>query len=151
MMSSLQPAAACCSCLLQLGHYLGLLHTHEADCRGAEPGQGDEVQDTAPTMQLGDLDEHMGPDAQLNSRLQKWCTNFRSGALPASADLAPFNSCPLPPKGQHATDAQIDAVFNLMSYVPAACSMLLTPGQVARLQAMVQQHRPLMMAAHATK
>jgi hypothetical protein len=137
--------------VLQLGHYLGLLHTHEADCRGDEPSQGDEVPDTAPNMQLQDLQALLGPDAELARQLQAWCTSFRNGPLPAVADLATFNSCPAPPRGQHATDAQIDAVFNLMSYVPAACSMLLTPGQVARLQRMVQQHRPLMMAAHATK
>jgi hypothetical protein len=64
-------------------------------------------------------------------------------------DLKKFNSCPKPRNGrQHATDAAMDNVFNLMAYVPEACYMgLLTPGQIDRLQSMVARHRPRMMDA----
>jgi hypothetical protein len=135
---------------LQLGHYLGLLHTHEGLCQGDQPSQGDEVPDTAPCMTLGQLQQAMEP-VPLNMQLQTWCIAFRDGEQPAAADLETFNSCPTPPPGQHATDAQIDAVFNLMSYLPAACSMVMTPGQVVRLQQVISRYRPLMMAAHPAK
>ncbi|KAF6255611.1 hypothetical protein COO60DRAFT_195781 [Scenedesmus sp. NREL 46B-D3] len=134
----------------ELGHYLGLMHTHEGECAGDMAMLGDDVPDTAPNMLLEDFGAVLGP-VDLALELQTWCTGFRDGALPAVADLAQYNSCPAPPPGQHATDPQIDAVFNMMSYVPPACVMLLTPGQVARLQRAIQQHRPLMMAAYAAK
>jgi hypothetical protein len=138
--------------VVQLGHYLGLLHTHEGECQGGEPRLGDEVPDTAPNTMLQQLEERLGPAGSvLLLQLQTWCSAFRAGSQPALADLATFNSCPMPPPGQHAADQQIDAVFNLMSYVPAACSMLLTPGQVVRLQRVISQYRPLMMVTHATQ
>jgi hypothetical protein len=39
-------------------------------------------------------------------------------------------------------------VFNLMSYLPNACNMMLSPNQVARLQWSVATFRPKMMAAY---
>jgi hypothetical protein len=39
-------------------------------------------------------------------------------------------------------------VFNLMSYLPNVCNMMLSPNQVARLQWAVATFRPKMMAAY---
>uniref|UniRef100_A0A383WEZ8 Peptidase M43 pregnancy-associated plasma-A domain-containing protein n=1 Tax=Tetradesmus obliquus TaxID=3088 RepID=A0A383WEZ8_TETOB len=144
----------------ELGHYLGLLHTHEGGCQAGLPGQGDQVPDTAPQLTLEELQGRLaaGPAAagtqpapQLGVGLAGWCTAWRAGRQPPAADLQHFNSCPTPPPGKHASDQQIDGVFNLMSYVPAACSMLLTPGQVTRLQRAIAAHRPAMMAAHKAR
>jgi hypothetical protein len=124
------------------------MHIHEGGCDGATPGVGDAVPDTSVSQLLSDL-EDAEPPLNLHQELQTWCTGFRDGAQPLVKDLKKFNSCPKPRRGrQHAADAAMDNVFNLMAYVPEACYIgALTPGQIERLRSMVVRFRPRMMDA----
>lgn len=75
------------------------------------------------------------------AQLAAWCQAFRMEPPPRSlteTELKAFSSC-----------GAVDNVLNVMSAVPHACKMVFSPGQVARLQQMVAQYRPKMMAKYA--
>lgn len=126
----------------ELGHALGMMHTHEGttDSTCATEGSlvaGDAVPDT-PVNQ--DIETYAAKENLFNS-LAGWCTDFRKGAAPKLEELMPFNSCPPAEK--------TDNVFNMMSYVPDQCYMVVTANQIARMQWAVATFRPKFMAANA--
>jgi hypothetical protein len=123
----------------ELGHYLGLRHTHNEDCGGDGIAATDAVPDT-PMNQ--DISGWYGDD--LSGKLGAFCSNWRNGNPVDRTLLTRFNSC-----GQRATPAAIDNVFNIMSYLPDQCCMLFTDNQVARLQWAIATFRPQMMARYA--
>uniref|UniRef100_A0A383VX07 Uncharacterized protein n=1 Tax=Tetradesmus obliquus TaxID=3088 RepID=A0A383VX07_TETOB len=132
----------------ECGHYLGLMHTHESaqpcDMLGA-----DDVADTPPNQQIDAYADAAGNLAALSG----WCSEFRTGGQPAAADLAAFRSC----KVQEGSSSNgsvdgatvLDNIWNLQSYVPDACYMLLTPNQVERMHWAITTYRPKLVAAHA--
>lgn len=124
----------------EFGHYLGLMHTHEGSkpCEGDGLGKADSVPDTPVNLQT----VQWAADNGLAVQLARWCSQFRTGKKPDPKDLLVFNSCKL-------DVYTIDNVFNLLSYLPDQCCMLLTPNQIARLQWSIAKFRPKMMAAHA--
>lgn len=132
----------------ELGHYLGLLHTHAGSCNGDTAGVGDGVADTPVCKEFSYFVSNMSGD--LSTKLTGWCADFRRGKQPDVALLEQFNSCPEPTAGQPAADQSLDPVFNLMGYNPDSCAMDVTPGQVQRLQMMVARYRPNMVAAYRT-
>ena len=115
----------------ELGHYFGLLHTHEGGCRSP----GDAVSDTIPSKDPG---EHF--DVDWYFELSDWCKDFRAGKQPKPAPLQKMKTC-----GASAPDN----LFNLMSYMDDPCRMGFTENQVARMQWAVSTYRPKMMNAHA--
>eukprot|EP00878_Enallax_costatus_P008301 GHUV01008678.1.p1 GENE.GHUV01008678.1~~GHUV01008678.1.p1 ORF type:complete len:306 (+),score=26.08 GHUV01008678.1:518-1435(+) len=123
----------------ELGHYLGLMHTHEGStpCEGDGLTKADSVPDTPVNLQT----EQWAAQNGLGVQLSKWCSEFRNSRSPSATALLPFNSCK--------TDNTIDNVFNLMSYLPDACCMILSPNQIARLQWATTNFRPKMMAQFA--
>eukprot|EP00882_Tetradesmus_deserticola_P002360 GHRQ01002518.1.p1 GENE.GHRQ01002518.1~~GHRQ01002518.1.p1 ORF type:complete len:685 (+),score=199.38 GHRQ01002518.1:243-2297(+) len=123
----------------ELGHYLGVMHTHE----GAEPceGEGLDKADAVPDTPVNRQVEQWAAENNLAASLASWCSDFRNGKQPQPKDLLQYNSCKM--------DGTTDNVFNLMSYLPNACNMMLSPNQVARLQWAVATFRPKMMAAYA--
>jgi hypothetical protein len=126
----------------ELGHYLGLMHTHEgsAPCEGDGLTKADFVPDTPVNKQTIQWASTNGLAVQLS----RWCTQFRSGKQPNPKELLVFNSCVQDPLA-------IDNVFNLLSYLPDQCCMMLSPNQIARLQWAIARFRPKMMAAYAIK
>lgn len=126
----------------ELGHYLGLMHTHEgaAPCEGDGLSKADAVPDTPVNLQTIQWASKIGLAVQLS----RWCTQFREGKEPNPKELLVFNSCAQDPMA-------IDNVFNLLSYLPDQCCMLLTANQIARLQWAIARFRPKMMAAYAVK
>uniref|UniRef100_A0A383V5X5 Peptidase M43 pregnancy-associated plasma-A domain-containing protein n=1 Tax=Tetradesmus obliquus TaxID=3088 RepID=A0A383V5X5_TETOB len=121
----------------ELGHFLGLLHTHQGSpaCLNS-PDSGDAVEDTPPNQ---DIEAHGGGTEA--ATLAGWCSDFRNGKSPASSALSGLQSCP----------GFQDNVFNTMSYVPDQCSMIFSPGQVQRMQWVIAAYRPKFMAAHASQ
>lgn len=121
----------------ELGHYLGLMHTHEgaAPCDGNGLARSDAVPDTPQNQRV---DSWAAGKGQL-ATLAGWCSDFRKGKAPQAAELATFNSCNVP--------GTVDNVLNVMSYLPDACCMVFTPNQVARLQWATASFRPKMLAA----
>lgn len=126
----------------EFGHYLGLMHTHEGAvaCEGDGIEKADSVPDTPVNLQTIQWAAKEG----LAVSLARWCGEFRTGKKPAPKELLRFNSCKLDPLA-------IDNVFNLLSYLPDQCCMLMTPNQIARLQWAVARFRPKMMALYAVK
>lgn len=126
----------------ELGHYLGLMHTHEgaAPCEGDGVGKADAVPDTPVNEQTIQWASQNGLAVQLS----RWCTQFRGGKQPDPKELLVFNSC-------QQDSLTIDNVFNLLSYLPDQCCMLITANQIARLQWAIAKFRPKMMAAYAVK
>jgi hypothetical protein len=122
----------------ELGHYLGLRHTHEGECAGDGVGEADAVPDTP-----------MNKDVQATSGgspktpLGQFCTNWRKGKSTDVNVLRQFNSCDRP-----GPDA-VDNVFNIMSYMPDACFFMFTENQVARMQWAIVNFRPKLMARYA--
>jgi hypothetical protein len=123
----------------ELGHYLGLRHTHEGGCAGDGVAAADAVPDTP---QNEDVQSFAG-QKKLTSTLARWCALYRNGDKVDPKDLAVFNSCPQKP------EKAVDNVFNVLSYVPDECVMMLTENQVARMQWSIASHRPKMMAEYA--
>jgi hypothetical protein len=123
----------------ELGHYLGLMHTHEGatPCEGDGLTKADSVPDTPVNLQT----EQWAASEGLAVQLAKWCAQFRNSKAPNPKDLLVFNSCK--------KDDTVDNVFNLLSYLPDACCMVLTPNQIARLQWATTRFRPKMMAQFA--
>lgn len=122
----------------ELGHYFGLLHTHEGtpEClNGAQVG--DAVADT-PANKV--VESWAAATGFVN--LAGWCSDFRRGNHPPASQLGSFHSCP---------GVAADNLLNLMSYLPDACVMMLSPGQVTRMQWVVAKYRPKMMQACATQ
>lgn len=143
--------AGACTVAHELGHYLGLRHTHQDDCAGNGVEAADAVPDTPANMEFWAY-AHSVPAEHLNMQLAEWCTAFREGQNPRPQvqDLMKFDSCPsvnveAVPQG----DLVVDNVFNLLSYLPDACCMVLTRGQVARLHEMIVQYRPGLIAARS--
>ena len=122
----------------EVGHYVGLMHTHEGGCAGGELTAADAVPDTP-------LNENTAAWAgdKLMFDLVKWCSFFRNGKQPDPRILLQFNSCESP--------NGVDNVFNLLSYLPDSCCMLLTTNQIARMQWAIAKFRPKMMAKYAIK
>jgi hypothetical protein len=122
----------------EVGHYVGLMHTHEGGCAGDEETAADAVPDTP-------LNENTAAWAgdNLMFDLAKWCYMFRRGKQPDPRFLLQFNSCKSP--------NGVDNVFNLLSYLPDTCCMLLTTNQIARMQWAIAEFRPKMMAKYAVK
>lgn len=89
------------------------------------------------------------PDAHLNQQLAEWCTAFREGDMPRPQvhELLRYESCPSVNEGIEG--GVVDNVFNLLSYLPDACCMVMSQGQVVRLHEMVVQYRPGMVAARS--
>ncbi|WIA42609.1 hypothetical protein OEZ86_008583 [Tetradesmus obliquus] len=123
----------------ELGHYLGVMHTHEGAtaCEGEGLTKADAVPDTPVNRQV----EQWAAENNLAANLARWCSDFRNGKQPHPKELLDYNSCK--------ADGTTDNVFNLMSYLPNACNMMISPNQVARLQWAVATFRPQMMAAYA--
>lgn len=123
----------------ELGHYLGLMHTHEGatPCEGDGLTKADAVPDTPVNLQT----EQWAYQNGLAMQLAKWCAEFRNSKSPSSRDLLQFNSCK--------KVNTVDNVFNIMSYVPDACCMIFTENQVARLQWAITNFRPKLMAKFA--
>eukprot|EP00883_Tetradesmus_obliquus_P014390 jgi/Sobl393_1/7431/SZX73457.1 len=123
----------------ELGHYLGVMHTHEGAtaCEGEGLTKADAVPDTPVNRQV----EQWAAENNLAAALAGWCSDFRNGKQPQPKALLDYNSCK--------ADGTTDNVFNLMSYLPNACNMMISPNQVARLQWAVATFRPQMMAAYA--
>jgi hypothetical protein len=122
----------------ELGHYLGLRHTHEDECRGDGFSATDAVPDTPMNK---DIDGYGSSD---RAELATFCTNWRTGKGVDPQVLRRFSSCP------RRNRDEIDNVFNIMSYLPDQCNMLFTENQVARLQWAIAKFRPLMMARYAS-
>lgn len=124
----------------ELGHYLGLMHTHEGavPCEGDGLTKADAVPDTPVNLQTAQWAATNG----LAVKLSRWCTQFRQGKKPMPKELLAFKSC----KQDYLA---IDNVFNLLSYLPDQCCMMLTANQIARLQWAVARFRPKMMARYA--
>ncbi|WIA36432.1 hypothetical protein OEZ86_007741 [Tetradesmus obliquus] len=74
----------------ELGHFLGLLHTHQGSpaCLNS-PESGDAVEDTPPNQ---DMEAHGGGTEA--ATLAGWCSDFRNGKSPASSALSGLQSCP---------------------------------------------------------
>lgn len=126
----------------ELGHYLGLMHTHEGDTTCA--GNGFDKADAVPDTPVNKQTVQWAAENGLAVKLAKWCSEFRGGKKPSPAKLFMFNSCK--------QDAYtIDNVFNMLSYLPDACCMMLSPNQIARLQWAVAAFRPKMMRKYASK
>lgn len=106
----------------EVGHFLGLLHTHEDDCVAV-----DLVQDTPPNQLIEQ--QPWGAGA-----LKKWCRALRAGASPDVDLLKQFDSCP--------DDGYIDNIFNIMSYSSPACFLYFTQGQVQRMQKVSTTYHP---------
>jgi len=123
----------------ELGHYLGLMHTHAgAPCEGDGLTKADAVPDTPVNMQTVQWAASRG----LAAELARWCASFRNGQAPSTETLLKFRTCPQDP-------LRIDNVFNLLSYLPDSCSVILSPNQVARLQWATAMFRPKLVAAYA--
>lgn len=122
----------------ELGHYLGLMHTHE----GASPCDGDGITkaDAVPDTPVNKETNSFADDKGLLPRLSGWCSDFRNGKSPNPAEILPFNSCEVP--------GRVDNIWNVMSYAPDACCMMFTPNQIARLQWAIASFRPKLMQAH---
>lgn len=124
----------------ELGHYLGLMHTHEGECSGE--GEGPNLADAVPDTPFNkNIASSASP--KMLSELAAWCTSFRKGKGPDPKSLLQFNSCGEP--------GGVDNVFNVLSYLPDECCMLLTDNQIARMQWVVAKYRPKMMAKYATQ
>ncbi|KAF8057730.1 CPK24 [Scenedesmus sp. PABB004] len=121
----------------ELGHFLGVLHPHEGGCENG-PTVGDGVADTPGSLPLSAYEARLGPSAVAD--LAGWCADLRTGRAPPAASLSRYSSCP---------GNQTDSVLNVESYTPDACAMMLTPGQVSRMQWAIAAFRPKLMAAHA--
>jgi hypothetical protein len=123
----------------ETGHYLGLRHTHQGGCAGdGFLPQSDEVPDTPENRDINVIYD----DRQYN-RLDAWCQRYRFGLTPVLDVLRNYRSC----GGEQA--ASPDNLFNLMSYLPDACSMIFTENQKARLQWAVASFRPRMLTTFA--
>eukprot|EP00775_Hariotina_reticulata_P007450 gene7450-7660_t len=123
----------------ELGHYLGLMHTHAGpQCEGDGLRKADAVPDTPVNMQTVQWAASKG----LAVELATWCSSFRNGKAPSTETLLKFKTCTQDP-------LMIDNVFNLLSYLPDSCSVVLTPNQIARLQWATSTFRPKLMAAFA--
>uniref|UniRef100_A0A383VZJ4 Peptidase M43 pregnancy-associated plasma-A domain-containing protein n=1 Tax=Tetradesmus obliquus TaxID=3088 RepID=A0A383VZJ4_TETOB len=141
----------------ELGHFLGLMHTHEAadsssECDANGIAKGDAVPDTPANIQV----DAWAAEQNLLAALTGWCSDFRVGEKPKASELLQFRSCAAGSKQQKAAvaadklgDAQIDNVWNVMSYSPDPCSMMFSPNQVARMQWAVATFRPKAMQQHA--
>jgi hypothetical protein len=107
----------------ELGHTLGLLHTHpdyaDGDCTNT-----DLVADT-PVQRLQD-----GAGADV---LRDLCSSMFVFPVTVS-DVQGFNTCK--------KDKYIDNIWNVMGYSPALCRLYFTRGQVARMHAAVSKHMP---------
>jgi hypothetical protein len=121
----------------ELGHYLGLRHTHEGDCGTSE---GDAVGDTPPNLEIESYARQEG----MFSKLAGWCARYRTGKQPDPMQLMAFNSCP-----DSGGEGHVDNVFNIESYLPDECVMMFTEQQVARMQAVIAEHRPKMMERYS--
>lgn len=123
----------------ELGHHLGLMHTHEGSvpCEGDGPAKADSVPDTPVNLQTVQWAAENG----LAVQLAKWCAEFRNGKKPDTKVLLPFNSCK--------QDKSIDNVFNVLSYLPDPCCMMFSPNQQLRMQWAMTRFRPKMMAKYA--
>lgn len=77
---------------------------------------------------------------------------FREGQepRPQMRELTGFSSCPTVNPERAAGDVVVDNVFNMMSYLPDACCMAMSRGQIIRMQDMIMRYRPGMVARHAT-
>ena len=122
----------------EVGHYVGLMHTHQGGCAGDEETAADAVPDTPLNENIA---AWAGP--RRLTKLAAWCTAFRNGKQPDPKDLLQFNSCESP--------YGVDNVFNLLSYLPDECCMLLTTNQIARMQWAIAKFRPKMMTKYAVK
>lgn len=124
----------------EVGHYLGLMHTHAGTtpCEGDGLTKADAIPDTPVNLQTAQWAAQNG----LAVQLARWCSYFRTGKKPDPKELLPFNSCKV-------DVLAIDNVFNLLSYSPDACSMLVSPNQIARMQWAIAKFRPKMMATYA--
>jgi hypothetical protein len=145
--------------LLQLGHFLGLMHTHElsegaSECDANGLAKGDAVPDTPANRQV----DAWAAEQNLLATLTGWCSDFRVGNAPKAAELLQFRSCATDSKQQKAAagaaadqagEVFIDNVWNVMSYSPDPCSMVFSPNQVARMQWAVATFRPKTMRQHA--
>lgn len=139
-------SSTCCHCHAggavtlahEFGHYLGLMHTHEgsAPCDGDGFEKADAVPDTPVNL---DVNQYAGQN-NLLVNLTTWCSDFRTGNKPSPSKLLVFNSCSKPNR--------VDNVFNLLSYTPDPCCMILTENQVARLQWSTASFRPKMVEAY---
>jgi hypothetical protein len=122
----------------EIGHYLGLRHTHEGACSGDGTTVADAVPDTPMNRDVQSYAGQMG----LTRQLAQFCANWRNGR-PADTDvLTKFNSC------ERKNMTQVDNVFNILSYVPDACVMIFTENQIARLQWAMVSFRPQLMARY---
>jgi hypothetical protein len=145
---------------LQLGHFLGLMHTHElsegsSECDANGIAKGDAVPDTPANRQV----DAWAAEQNLLAALTGWCSDFRVGNAPKAAELLQFRSCAADSKqkaaaaaaaaGSKIGEAQIDNVWNVMSYSPDPCSMMFSPNQVARMQWAIATFRPKTMQQHA--
>lgn len=73
-----------------------------------------------------------------------------SPGAPPSQELA-TDGCPTsPPKDSCPDQAGVDMVSNFLDYSDDACMQSFTVGQVARMQAVVLQYRPRLLAAAAS-
>lgn len=128
----------------EVGHYLGLLHTFAGvyDCEGDGADYGDRVPDT-PASDSAQTFAYYSVD--MYPELSQWCSAFREGGQPSPKALLKYNSCPA---GGQVVGDYIDPIFNVMNYPPDVCCMSFTPGQVARMQKMVSQYRPKMVARY---
>ena len=99
---------------------MGLDHTHRGGCLDE-----DGVADTPAKMN--------GANQPWYQALQSMCIAWKQGgARPGVAQLANFDSCPAKPG--------VDNVFNYLSYNPAACRVLFTPGQVGSSRGLPHAH-----------
>ena len=120
----------------ELGHYLGLRHTHEGNC----DADGDAVGDTPPNLEIESFARKEG----MFSNLAGWCAKYRTGRRPDPKQLMVFDTCP-----DNGESHNVDNVFNIESYLPDECVMMFTKNQVARMQAVIAEYRPRMMEKYA--
>jgi hypothetical protein len=113
------------------------MHTHEgaAPCDGDGLSKADAVPDTPVNLETNSFADSEG----LLPRLAGWCTDFRNGKKPYPKEVLQYNSCKVP--------GRVDNIWNVMSYSPDACCMMITPNQIARLQWAIATFRPQMVQA----
>jgi hypothetical protein len=113
------------------------MHTHEgaAPCDGDGLSKADAVPDTPVNLETNSFADSEG----LLPRLTGWCTDFRNGKKPDPKEVLQYNSCKVP--------GRVDNIWNVMSYSPDACCMMITPNQIARLQWAIATFRPQMVQA----